>query len=268
MLRLEGKICLITGAAQGLGLAMAQRLVSEAETIIVCDKNYKTLEKISAEMVAKGGNVIPLKMDVSSESDWQTTSKYIEDNFGRLDVLINNAGVELVLPIEDITLDAWRNVQNINVDGIFLACKSMLNLLKKSGSIRKAGASIVNVSSVAGIVAFANQSAYNTSKGAVRHMSKSLAIEFAEARYNIRVNSIHPGFINTPMLHDVFINWASKGIMGNTVDEVEKAVAAIQPLGHFGQPEDIANGVLFLASDESGFMTGTEMIIDGAWTAR
>lgn len=268
MSRLEGKICLVTGAAQGLGFAMAQLLAREAATLIVCDINSEGLSKAAENCIQAGADVIPLTMDVSSEDDWQRVEQYVTTHFSQLDVLVNNAGVELVRPLEEISLDDWRSVQNVNVDGIFLGCKSMLSLLKKSGETNENGASIINISSIAGIVAFANQLAYNTSKGAVRHMSKSLAIEFAENRYNIRVNSVHPGFINTPMLQDVFVRWAAKGIMGNTPEEVEIAAAAMQPLGRFGVPEDIANGVLFLASDESNFMTGSELVIDGAWTAR
>lgn len=266
--RLKGKICLITGAAQGLGEAMANVLAREQATLILCDINLDRLHQTAQKISAAGGDVVPLELNVTLEEEWQAAKKHIAKEYGRLDVLVNNAGVELVLPMEDISLDEWRSVQNVNVDGVFLGCKTMLDLLKKAGAQTAAGASIINISSVAGIVAFANQLAYNTSKGAVRHMSKSMAIEFAEGRYNIRVNSLHPGFIETPMLKGVFVSWAAKGIMGNTPEEVEEAVAATQPLGHFGQPEDIANGVLFLASDESCFITGSELVIDGAWTAR
>lgn len=268
MSRMKDKICFISGAAQGLGKAMALRLAQEKANLVLCDINSEGLAQTVDEIVGQGGIAVPLNVDVTSEQDWKKAASFVEQEYGRLDVLVNNAGVELVVPLENIELDQWNFVQNTNVSGIFLACKTMLPLLKKSGVTHKVGASIINISSVAGIVAFANQLAYNTSKGAVRHMSKSLAIEFAENKYNIRVNSLHPGFIDTPMLWDVFETWAEKGIMGNSPQEVFDAVAALQPLGRFGEPDDIANGVLFLASDESIFMTGSELVIDGAWTAR
>lgn len=268
MSRMKDKVCFISGAAQGLGKAMAFLLAREKAILVLCDINSDGLARTVEEIVREGGTAVSLTVDVTSEDDWKKAAAFVTQEYGRLDVLVNNAGVELVVPLENIELDQWNFVQNTNVAGVFLACKSMLPLLKKSGTENKAGASIINISSVAGIVAFANQLAYNTSKGAVRHMSKSLAIEFAENKYNIRVNSLHPGFIDTPMLWEVFETWAEKGIMGNSPQEVFDAVAEIQPLGRFGQPDDIANGVLFLASDESSFMTGSELVIDGAWTAR
>lgn len=268
MTRLSGKVCLVTGAAQGLGKAMAETLAREGAEVVMGDINFEGLQNVEKDITKNGFNANSLKLDITSEDDWCKAVKHITENYGVLDVLVNNAGVELVVPVENISMDQWNFVQNTNVGGVFLGCKIMLDLLKKCGEENEVGASIINISSVAGIVAFANQLAYNTSKGAVRHMSKSLAIEFAENKYNIRVNSLHPGFIDTQMLNEVFETWAERGIMGNTHREVYDAVAAIQPLGKFGLPEDIANGVLFLASDEAKFMTGSELVIDGAWTAR
>lgn len=269
MARLSKKVVLVTGAAQGLGAAMALRLAEEEAQLVLCDINKDKLDAKAEEIrQLTQSSIETLQMDVREKADWQQTAQFLEANYGRLNVLVNNAGVELVKQFEDIELDEWRNVQAVNVDGLFLGSQALLGLLKAAAQENQAGASIINLSSIAGIIAFANQLAYNTSKGAVRHMSKSLAIEFAEKRYNIRVNSVHPGFIDTPMLREVFVDWAKKGIMGNTPEEVTAAVAETQPLGHFGRPVDIANGVLFLASDESAFMTGAELVIDGAWTAR
>ena len=174
-----------------------------------------------------------------------------------IDILVNNAGIELVKPIEDIDLSEWQSVQNINVDGVFLGCKTLLALLKKTGLQAKTGASIINISSVAGIVAFANQLAYNTSKGAVRHLSKSLAVEFAEKRYNIRVNSVHPGYADTPLTKPLFANEDALALRLNKV-----------PLGRIGTADEIANGIIYLASDESSFVTGSELVIDGGMTAQ
>lgn len=266
--RLKNKSVLITGAAQGLGAAMALRLAEEGADLILCDINKQGLDAKAEDLRKTGAKIETFQMDVREKADWQRVAKFLEDEVGRLDVLVNNAGVELVKQFEDIELEEWRNVQSVNVDGIFLGCQVLLDLLKASSAQGDTSASIINLSSIAGIVAFANQLAYNTSKGAVRHLSKSLAIEFAEKKYNIRVNSVHPGFIDTPMLREVFVDWAEKGIMGDTPEDVTAAVAAIQPLGYFGKPVDIANGVLFLASDESAFVTGSELVIDGAWTAR
>ena len=268
MTRLTQRVCLITGAAQGIGEAMAKVLAREGARLIISDINMPGLEQTADDIKAAGGDVTAMQLDVAEQSDWQAAQKTIAQTFGHLDVLVNNAGVEVVKPAEDTTLEDWRRVQRVNVDGVFLGCQTMLDLLKIGGQNNPSGASIINVSSVAGIVAFTDQVAYNTSKGAVRLMSKSLGLEFAEKRYNVRVNSVHPGFIDTPMLRDVFVRWANKGFMGDTPQAVQAAAAETQPLGRFGQPEDIANGVLFLACDESSFMSGAELVIDGAWTAK
>ncbi|MFC7051017.1 SDR family NAD(P)-dependent oxidoreductase [Emcibacter nanhaiensis] len=266
--RLQGKIALVTGAGQGIGEGIALAMAKEGALVYVADKNGATAARAVQKIIDASGAAEAITLDVAEESEWVVLSDKIAKDHGRLDVLVHNAGVELVGPIDEITLEGWRWVQSVNVDGPFMGSKAMLNLLRESGGRNSKGASIINISSIAGIIAFANQMAYNTSKGAVRQMTKSLAIEFAEAGFNIRVNSIHPGFIRTPMLQDVFDTWAAKGIRGNDPKVIEQEFIDMQPIGRLGEPEDIAMGAVYLASDEAGFVTGLELVIDGGWVSR
>ena len=264
MARINEKVCLVTGAGQGIGEGIACLLAEEGGRVIVSDRNVEAARTVAENIIQSGGSAVALGLDVSSESDWQEAVKMIDDQYQRLSVLVNNAGVELPARLEEISLSAWRETFSINVDSIFLGCKAMLELLKADSR-----ASVINMSSVAGIVGIADQAAYNTSKGAVRHLTKSLAVEFATHGYNIRVNSVHPGCIDTPMLREVIEDWAQQERLGtDKKEEVKAALAAMHPLNRLGKVEDIAYGVLYLASDESAFMTGSELVIDGGWIAQ
>lgn len=258
--RLNGKIALVTGAAQGIGAGIATAFADAGATVIVADVQQAPLATLGA-----GIGAVPLRLDVTSEEDWRAAADAIGAAHGRLDVLVHNAGIELVKSIADTSLEEWRRVMAVNVDSIFIGCKAMLALLGAAGR-PGAPASVVNISSIAGLVGYPDQAAYNTSKGAVRHITKSLAIEWAAHGLPIRANSIHPGCIRTPMLEMAVEGWVQAGSI--PTDDPWAAIAALCPLNSVGSTADIAMGALYLASDEARFVTGAELVIDGGWVAR
>jgi len=254
MKRVKGKVVIITGAASGLGRATALLLAREGAKVTVTDINEVDGKGVAEEIRREGGEAIFIKQDVSSERDWNEVMGRTLEHFGKLDVLVNNAGVFLGKSIEDTSLEEWRRLMGINLDGIFLGTKYAIGAMKRSG-----GGSIINMSSAGGLVGTNDASAYTASKGGVRLFTKAAAIEFSKAGhdYNIRVNSVHPGVIETPMMAPFFED-----------ETVRKEMTVWHPIGHLGEAEDIAYGVLYLASDESKFVTGAELVIDGGWTAR
>lgn len=252
--RVKGKSAIVTGAAGGLGSAIAALLAAEGAAVTLTDVNEAAGRKVAAEIKSKGGRAIFIKHDVSSESDWRRVVEKTVAEYGKLDVLVNNAGIMIISKIEDMPLEEWRRLMSINLDGVFLGTKHAVPAMRKSG-----GGSIINMSSAAGIVGTADSTAaYSASKGGVRLFTKASALEFSKAGhgYNIRVNSVHPGVIDTPMV-------AAMRQPGAVGDEMLN----IMPIGGLGKPIDIAYGVLYLASDESRLVTGAELVIDGGWTA-
>jgi NAD(P)-dependent dehydrogenase (short-subunit alcohol dehydrogenase family) len=254
MNRVQGKVAIITGSGGGMGREEAMLLAKEGAGVVVTDLDEAAVRNVAGEINSQGGKAVFIKHDVASEADWGTVIRKTLEEFGRLDVLVNNAGVILYKKIEDTSLAEWRRLLSVNLDGVFLGTRSAIEVMKKSG-----GGSIINIASVAGLIGNPDASAYHASKGGVRSFSKAAAIECSKAgyNYNIRVNSIYPGVINTRMADDL------------RKDEAKyKAAVSWHPIGHFGEPEDVAYGVLYLASDESKFLTGSELVIDGGWTAR
>jgi len=254
MPRLDGKIALITGAAQGIGQAVAELLATEGAKVILTDINDDLGKEVARSI---GTQAEYLHLDVSSESEWQSVSKSIEEKYGKLDVLVNNAGITGFFESsgphdpENLDLNSWHFVHNTNLDGVALGCKYGIKLMKAS-----AAASIVNISSRSGIVGIPAATAYASSKAAVRNHSKSVALYCAEKRYPIRCNSIHPAAILTPM-------WDAMLGEGEEREVAIKNVAADVPLGSMGTPLDVAYAVVYLASDESAYVTGIELNIDG-----
>lgn len=267
--RLAGKTALVTGAGQGIGRAIAEAIGVQGATVLSTDLDADAAAETAQLIAESGGIARPLTLDVTSEAAWQSVAASLENEGAALDVLVHNAGMEWVVPLEEIQLADWRRVMSVNVESVYLGCRLLLDALKRSGAANESGASVVNISSIAGMVGYPDQAAYNTSKAAVRHLSKSLAIEFAAHEYNIRVNSVHPGCVDTPMLREAMESWAEAEAFGTKdLDEVRRQVAALHPLNKIANPADIASGVVFLASDEARFVTGAELAIDGGWTAR
>jgi NAD(P)-dependent dehydrogenase (short-subunit alcohol dehydrogenase family) len=254
MARIEGKIALVTGATAGIGIAVALRLAEEGAHVFVSGRNKEAGNDVVAKIIKAKGQATFLPIDVAQEADWQTALKSIEEAHGRLDILVSNAGITMWQDIEHTALEDWRSIMAVNVDGVFLGTKHVIPLMRGSG-----GGSIVNISSVLGITGIAKRAAYTSSKGAVRLFTKCAALECAE--YGIRVNSIHPAFIHTPMLEDAAMS------MYGDVATGKAEFGKLHPIGHVGEPIDIANGVLYLVSDESAFTTGAELVIDGGYTA-
>jgi 3(or 17)beta-hydroxysteroid dehydrogenase len=252
--RVKDKVALVTGAGLGLGRATALMLAREGARVIVADVNEPKGREAAAAIVAAGAEANFARLDVASENDWKDVIESTLSRFGKLDILVNNAGVLFSSKIEETPLEKWRWLMSVNCDGVFLGTKHAI------GAMKDRGGSIINLSSVAGLVGLPEISAYCASKGAVALFTKAAALECAKAGYKIRVNSIHPGGIWTPML-ETFV-----GKRGDA--QADAAAAGMHPVGHAGEPDDIANGVLYLASDESKFVTGAELVIDGGYTAQ
>jgi len=256
-IQLNDTIALVTGAAGGIGRAVCRALQEAGATVIATDLG---------ERANVPGAEAYWRHDVTSESDWARIAAGIQAKYGRLDALINIAAIAPVESIEKTTLAAWRKTQAVNVESILIGTQAMLPLLKESGKTRKGGASVVNFSSVGGQRGAAFTAAYCTSKGAVKLFSKSAAIEFGALRYNIRVNSVHPGGIHTEMMHTIMDRYVELGAVPSRV-AAEAGVVAAHPLGRMGEPEEIGGGVVYLCSSAASFVTGSEFVIDGGFTA-
>ena len=250
-MRLDGKVALISGGSRGMGAFEAELFVQEGAKVVICDVRVDEGDVLAKEIVDRGGEAAFVHLDVTSESDWAAAVREAVERYGKLDVLVNNAGVSARGSIEETSPDDWDRVMDINAKGVFLGTRSAIPEMRKAG-----GGSIINISSQLGLVGMGESSPqYQASKGAVRIFSKSAAIQYAHE--GIRVNSVHPGPIITPMTE------------ARRSDEVvrQRMISRI-PLGRYGESEDVAYGVLYLASDESSFVTGSELVIDGGWTAQ
>lgn len=250
--RVEGKVALITGGGSGIGRASALTLAREGAVVVVTDYDAATAEQTAALVREAGGSARSMGHDVTEEAAWRAVFASLRSTEACLHIVFNNAGVgNDGRLLANTDLAHWRHVNAANVEGVFLGTKYGIEMIAKSG-----GGSIINVSSVYGITGAIGSVAYNASKGAVRLLTKGAALECGKAQNGVRVNSVHPGFIETGMTAARFADNAARDFMiGRT------------PIGRSGVPQDIANGVLFLASDESSFMTGAELVIDGGYTA-
>jgi 3(or 17)beta-hydroxysteroid dehydrogenase len=249
--RVDGKVALVTGGASGIGLATASVLADEGAKVVLSDLD-EPRDGVAAALARRARFH---KLDVTRENEWIAVTDAVVAEFGRLDILVNSAGVSLHKDIETTTLDEWRRLMAVNLDGTFLGCKHAVRVMKERG-----GGSIVNMSSVAGLIGAANLTAYCASKGGVRLLTKSVALHCARKGYNIRCNSVHPSFVDTPMVQSMIA-------AARDPRKLEANYAKAAPLGRLGKPIEIARTILFLASDESAFTTGAEMVVDGGLTA-
>jgi NAD(P)-dependent dehydrogenase (short-subunit alcohol dehydrogenase family) len=266
--RVSGKVAMVTGGASGIGKATSELLASEGATVIVTDIQKEEGEQVAADIVNGGDKASFKTHDVAEESEWQNIIAEIVGEFGGLDILVNNAGIGIPSTITDMSLEAWRRQRAINLDGVFLGVKHAIPAMASSG-----GGSIVNISSVAGLRGSPGLAGYNATKGGVRIFTKGIARECALGGLNIRVNSVHPGIIATPiwsfqeLTDDQRRELDFPGADGaNTVDVDAMALTQV-PMGVAGTAREVAMGILFLASDDSSHMTGSELIIDGGMTA-
>jgi 3(or 17)beta-hydroxysteroid dehydrogenase len=249
--RLGGKVALISGGARGIGAATARLFAREGARVVIGDLREAEGRRVEAELAAPGAQALYIPLDVTSESAWEGAVATVVSRFGRLDVLVNNAGISGAGRLEDTRLEDWNRVMNVNATGVFLGTRAAIPALRQAG-----GGSIVNISSQLGLVGMDDSSPqYQASKGAVRILTKLTALQYAKER--IRANSVHPGPINTPMTEG---RRADPTIFARMTSRI--------PLGRYGEAEEVAYGVLYLASDESRFVTGSELVIDGGWTAQ
>jgi len=267
MKRLEGRVALVTGGLRGIGAAIVERFLAEGADVLCADLKPADDPDAARAMKEFGPRALYLQLNVAHEADWERASAEIARAHRRLDVLVNNAGVDGVGAVETITFESWRRVMSVNVDGAFLGVKHLTRLMSETGKKTPGGASIINISSIMGLVGYSETSSYNASKGAIRLFTKAIAIEFAQKRMGVRANSIHPGFVKTPLLDFGMQRWADQGLAPSAQALIDGLDAAT-PLGRIARPEEIAAPAAFLASDDASYVTGAELVVDGGWTAQ
>lgn len=245
--RLQDKVAIITGAASGMGAKSAELFAKEGAKVVVTDIQTDGINSVAETIDSAGGTALALKLDVTSEADWKDVIAKTKETFGKIDVLVNNAGIATEKTMANMEMDEWNKITDVLLNGCVIGMKYVIPEMQQSG-----GGSVINISSIGGIIGMSGTSPYTAAKGALRVLSKSAAVEYAKD--HIRVNSVHPGVIETPMT-------------APSMDVARDYYKAFTQLPYFGKPEDVAYGILFLASDESRFMTGAELVIDGGWTA-
>lgn len=250
----EGKVVLITGGASGIGKETARHFLIEGAKVLITDLNSEGGEAFCRD-APYSENAAFFKHDVATEEGWQDAMSFVREKFGKLDILVNSAGIAISTPLEDMTLKEWQFQNSVNLDGTFLGVKYAIKEMKGRGG------AIVNIASIAADVGIFAAPAYCASKAGVKNFTKAAALYCAHYKYNIRVNAIMPGYIETPMVEGVLKQQGTPGSFGEKLRE-------LHPMGHFGQPEDIAAGILFAASDKAKFMTGSAIPIDGGYLAQ
>ena len=249
-MRLKDKVVIITGGAGGIGSATVRRFAVEGAKLVIVDLLQREGEALASELKDGGYEAKFISLDVTDEQQWIRAVDATIEWYGRLDILVNNAGIFRIETVDETDLELWNRIQEVNVTGVFLGIKHGAAAMRRSGE-----GSIINISSGAGIVGSTTGAAYHASKGAVRLLTKAAAIQYAAE--GIRVNSLHPGMTNTPMIRELMADEsAGAGFLART------------PMGRLGKPEEIANAILFLASDEASFITGAELVVDGGFTAQ
>ncbi len=255
--RVAGKIAMITGGRRGIGRATAELLAKEGAKVVITDRKQEGSDEVIETIQKAGGEAIFILQDVAKEEDWQNTISKVIEHYGKLDILVNNAGVGAGKNVENMTLEDWRWVMSINLDGVFLGIKYAIKVMKKDQNTKPKSnsdesRSIINLASIEGLVGDRRLAAYDASKGAVRMLTKSAALHCAKSGYNIRINSVCPGFLNTKMV---------SGFLGSQENpkDAEAKLIAMHPIGHLGEPLDAAYAILYLASDESKFVTGSDL---------
>lgn len=260
--RLQDKIAIVTGGGSGIGRGCSLALAAEGARVIVADVDQKGAGETCDAIAAERGSGFARPLDVASEQSWTSLLSSIDAEFGALHILVNNAEICISRSLLSMSFESWRRQMSINLDGVFLGTKAALPLMTRSG-----GGSVINISSVAGLKGIPGMSGYCATKGGVRLFTKAVALECAGLKNQVRVNSVHPGAIETP----IWVKLGNDGTMpsidprlnSDAMEEIRAAGAAATPLGHAGIPADIAAGVVFLALDDARFITGTELVIDG-----
>ncbi|MBH68191.1 MAG: hypothetical protein CMM58_07550 [Rhodospirillaceae bacterium] len=264
MNRLDGKIALVSGASRGIGAATAAMMIEAGAQVVLGD----VIENQGRELAEKlGANALFSRLDVTQEDDWKAAITLATQKFGGLDILANNAGLFLGRDFADVSMDDWNRLAAVNMTGVWLGTKVASGALAERGANSRHGSAIINTASTAGLVGSELDPLYSMTKGGVTLFTKSTALNYARKGYKIRVNSVHPGVIETDMGAQTFVSRAQQ-FGTNDVQKSRETALAAHPIGRLGVPQDIANGIVFLASDDAGFMTGAGLVIDGGMTAR
>jgi NAD(P)-dependent dehydrogenase (short-subunit alcohol dehydrogenase family) len=267
MNRLDGKVALISGAARGIGAETARRMAEAGAKVAIGDVLDERGLETARAIESAGGAAIYTRLDVTRDADWTAAVGAVTGRFGGLDILVNNAGVFLGMSLEEATLSDWHRLCAVNLTGVFLGTKLALPALRESGQKSQHGSVIVNLSSVAGLVGSPSDPLYSMTKGGVALFTKSAALEFTRKGYRIRVNSMHPGTIETEM-GDQVLAVRARNLGTNDLEPARQMSLARIPIGRMGTVADIARGIVFLASDDAAFMTGAGLVIDGGTTAQ
>lgn len=267
MNRLDGKVALISGGARGIGGQTARRMAEAGAKLIIGDVLDERGRETVDEINASGGMARFVHLDVTREADWTAAVKEATDHFGGLDILVNNAGVFIGRDFEEVSIDEWNKLVAVNLTGVFLGTKLCAPALRERGKSSPRGSAIVNLASIAGLVGSQLDPLYSLTKGGVTTFTKSTALAFGRKGDRIRVNSIHPGVIETDMGAHTFVSRAAQ-LDSNDVDAARAQSLRMHPIGRLGTADDIALGIVFLASDDSSFMTGAGLVVDGGYTAQ
>ncbi len=267
MNRVDGKVALVSGAGRGIGAATARLLAEAGARVAVTDVDESGAQEVAQSIREAGGEAIALPLDVTLESAWERALGQTGEALGGLHVLVNNAGLYMAAPVEEMSLDDWRKVMGVNLDGTFLGTKHGVRAIKASCAQDGGTGSIVNLSSIAGLIGAAFGTAYHASKGGVRLLTKAAALECAALGYPIRVNSVHPAVVATQMAELVVEKLVRLERMPDT-ESSARFVRSLHPMGRFAEPHEVARAILFLASDDSSYVNGSELPVDGAYTAR
>ncbi|MEI7870718.1 MAG: glucose 1-dehydrogenase [Alphaproteobacteria bacterium] len=266
MNRLDGKVAFLSGAARGIGGESAKLMASVGAKVAIGDVLEERGRQTVREIEASGGQALFVPLDVTTEASWAAAMDATVKKFGGLDILVNNAGIFVGKGVEDASMDDWHRLVAVNLTGVVLGTRAALPHLKASAQQSPHGSAIVNLASIAGLVGSQLDPLYSLTKGGVTLFTKSTALEFGRKGYRIRVNSIHPGLIETDMGQQTFVMRA-KQVGTNDTEKAREATLALHPLGRLGTASDIAKGIVFLASDDASFMTGAGLVVDGGWTA-
>ena len=267
MNRLDGKIAFLSGAARGIGAETARLMVTAGAKVAIGDLLDEQGRETVRGLEAGGGEALYVHLDVTRAADWAAAVAAVVARFGGLDILVNNAGVFLAKGIEESSAADWERLCGVNLTGVILGTQATLPALRERGATSPQGSAIVNLSSIVGLVGSALAPLYSLTKGGITTFTKSLALEFARKGYRIRVNAIHPGIIDTEMGDQAIAARAAR-TGANSMEAARAQAGAAHPIGRLGTAADIANGIVFLASDDAAFMTGAGLVVDGGWTAQ